>query len=230
MSSATVDLTTNRLLLAIAEGTAHDTGSEFLRSLVRCLSSALEVRYAFVSEFAEVKTRVRTLAFWDGAGFLDNFEYELAGTPCEAILAGEMKLYPHGVQDLFPEHRDELAEIDAESYLAIPLLNSAAEVMGHLALIDVKPMTGSDADLAVFRIFAARAAAELDRLQVETARRQTEERLAAILASAMDAIVTVDADRRIGLFNDAAERMFRCSREAVLGQTPGRICPTDILM
>ena len=213
-----IDLTTDRLLRVIAEGTASDTGSEFLRSLVRCLSDALDVRYAFIAEFAVVRTRVRTLAFWDGVGFLDNFEYELAGTPCEAILGGEMRLYTHGVQDLFPEHRDELAEIGAESYLAIPLTNAAAAVLGHLALIDVKPMTGSNSDLAVFRIFAARAAAELDRLQVESMRRQTEERLAAILASTMDAIVTVDTDRHVTLFNNAAERMFRCAREDMLGR------------
>ncbi len=55
---------------------------------VRYLAHALDVRYAFVAEFAGVKTRVRTLAFWSGDRFIDNFEYDLAGTPCEAVLAG----------------------------------------------------------------------------------------------------------------------------------------------
>jgi hypothetical protein len=89
---------------------------------VRYLAHALDVRYAFVAEFAGVKTRVRTLAFWSGDRFIDNFEYDLAGTPCEAVLAGEMCLYKQRVQALFP--RDSgLAEIRAESYLAVPLMD-----------------------------------------------------------------------------------------------------------
>jgi formate hydrogenlyase transcriptional activator len=53
---------------------------------------------AFVAEFAGVKTRVRTLAFWSGDCLLDNFEFGLEGTPCEAVLAGEMRLYKKGIQ------------------------------------------------------------------------------------------------------------------------------------
>jgi sigma54-dependent transcription regulator len=85
--------TSESLLRLIAEGTASVTGDEFFRTLVRYLASALHVRYAFVAEFAGVKTRVRTLAFWSGDCLLDNFEFDLVGTPCEAVLAGEMRLY-----------------------------------------------------------------------------------------------------------------------------------------
>ena len=46
-------------------------------------SFALHVRCAVVSEFVHGDTRVRTLAFWTGEGFLDNFEYDLVNTPCE---------------------------------------------------------------------------------------------------------------------------------------------------
>ncbi len=48
--------------------------------------------------------------------------------------------------------------------------------------------------------------------------RQSEARLAGILASAMDAIITVDDQQCIVLFNTAAEKMFRCSAADVLGK------------
>jgi PAS domain S-box-containing protein len=57
-----------------------------------------------------------------------------------------------------------------------------------------------------------------DRKRAEAALRLSEERLARILDSAMDAIITFDATRRIELFNDAAEQVFDCPATESLGQ------------
>jgi len=46
-----------------------------------------------------------------------------------------------------------------------------------------------------------------------------EQRISSILASAMDAIITVNSDRRITLFNPAAARIFRCAADFAIGQT-----------
>jgi formate hydrogenlyase transcriptional activator len=154
------------LLRLIAEGTASVTGDEFFRTLVRYLASALHVRYAFVAEFAGVKTRVRTLAFWSGDCLLDNFEFDLGGTPCEAVLAGEMRLYKKGIQALFPKDKG-LIKLGAESYLAVPLVARSGDVMGHLALVDVKPMHADQREMSIFNVFAARARAELERKRAE---------------------------------------------------------------
>ncbi len=55
--------------------------------------------------------------------------------------------------------------------------------------------------------------------------RESQQRLAGILDSAMDAIITVDEGQRIVLFNAAAERMFLCSQASALGQSIGRFIP-----
>jgi PAS domain S-box-containing protein len=47
---------------------------------------------------------------------------------------------------------------------------------------------------------------------------ESEKRLSRILESAMDAIITIDDDRRIVLFNEAAEKTFQGSRAKALNQ------------
>ncbi len=84
-------------LRAIIEGTASSTGEEFFQNLVRHLAAAIDVHYAFVAEFAEVNTRVRTLAYWSRDHIHDNLEWELAGTPCEDVVRGSLCHYPTSV-------------------------------------------------------------------------------------------------------------------------------------
>jgi len=55
-------LTEEAALRAIVEGVEAETGDRFFSSLVQHLAAALDVQYAFVSEFSEDKKRFRTLA------------------------------------------------------------------------------------------------------------------------------------------------------------------------
>ncbi len=54
---------------------------------------------------------------------------------------------------------------------------------------------------------------------------ESEGRLAGVIQSAMDAILTVDEQQNIVLFNGAAERMFRCTVAEALGQPITRFIP-----
>ncbi len=162
------------MLREIAEGTAAVTGHDFFHSLVRHLASALRVRYAFLTECLPDPTRVRTLAFWKGDGFAENFEYDVAPTPCRIVLEGKVAAYPADVQHLFPEDRD-LVDLAAQSYFGIPVQGASGRVAGHLAVLDDKPFSEAGRAAPVLRAFAARAGAELERLAAE-------ERLRAALA------------------------------------------------
>ncbi|MEO8163812.1 MAG: PAS domain-containing sensor histidine kinase [Betaproteobacteria bacterium] len=77
--------------------------------------------------------------------------------------------------------------------------------------------------LAVMRL-AARSAVEAKRMR--GALNASQARLAASVDSAMDAIISVDENQHIVLFNRAAEQMFRCRREEVLGTSLDRFLPS----
>ena len=155
------------VLRAITEGTASLTGSDFFYSLVRHLAGALGVRYAFVTECRDhAAGRLRTRAVWAGQGFGDNFEYDVAMTPCSTVLEGTTTYYCRDLQRLFPDDK-VLVELGAESYLGVPLANSAGRVIGLLTILDDKPMADPPAGLSIVNVFASRAAAELERLKAE---------------------------------------------------------------
>ena len=56
--------------------------------------------------------------------------------------------------------------------------------------------------------------------------RAGEERLSRIIDSAMDAIITVDEQQRITMFNPAAEKMFRCPASDAIGTPLDRFLPS----
>src|SRR4051812_9889969 len=55
--------------------------------------------------------------------------------------------------------------------------------------------------------------------QADTALRESREQLAAIISSAMDAIITMDESHCITLFNEAAEKLFGCSATEAIGRS-----------
>jgi transcriptional regulator with GAF, ATPase, and Fis domain len=158
-------------LRAIVEGTAAVTGKDFFRSMVRHLAAAIPVRYAFVTECANPeRTRARILAFWNGNDFTEEFEYEVAKTTCAAVYQGETCFYASELQRLFPAET-ALVDLQGESYIGLPLLNTTGEFIGHLAVIDTQPMA-EPRGMDVLKIFAARAGAELERKKAEDDLRQ----------------------------------------------------------
>jgi len=150
---------------SIVVGTASATGNDFFPSLVRHLATALRVRYAFITDCDDQK-HAKALAFWNGDQFGDKFEFDIADTPCMKVLNGETCHYKEGLQSLFPLDTG-LADWGAESYLGVPMLDREGRVIGHIAILDDKPMDRDPRAVDLVKIFAARAAAELKRQRAE---------------------------------------------------------------
>jgi PAS domain S-box-containing protein len=203
-------------LRAIVEGVEAEVGSDFFASLVRHLSSALHVQYAFVSELTPDRRAFRTLALWARGALQDNLTVPLEGTPCEAVLQGETAHHPENLQALFPKDA-ALVDWRAVSYCGVPLLDRHGVVTGHLAIVDDRPMPDGSRGIAIMRIFAARARAEIERLRVEQSLRDSEQRLRDLYEEAPIAYVHEDTESRFVSANRAAMKLLGLRPEEVPG-------------
>ncbi|WP_054034123.1 sigma-54 interaction domain-containing protein [Desulfatitalea tepidiphila] len=213
----------NDLLQKIMQGTAGAVGASFFRALVKNLSHALGTHGAWITEYRPDTGHLHALAFWMGNGFVDHYEYDLAGTPCENTIKNKTHLHiPDNVVRLFPGDPD-LAAFNAVSYMGFPLIGPDDQVLGNLAVLDTKRMPESYRNLALFRIFAARATAEMLRLRAEAGMRAREETLSGVFNGAMDAIIELDHAFHIVILNPAAGRMFGCGRDSCTGRSFGQL-------
>lgn len=155
------------VVMHVADGTANETGQPFFNALVKHFASSLGVRVAFITECLDYPTtRVRALAFWDRDRFSPDVEYDLSGTPCQDVVClGETRYHPRELGRLFPVE----AEAGLESYYGVPIFDGQGRVLGHLAFLDDRSMDEEIVLPSVYKIFAARAGAEIVRRNLEGA-------------------------------------------------------------
>jgi formate hydrogenlyase transcriptional activator len=205
-----------RALRAAVEGTARGTGQAFFQSLVRHLAEAIQVHYAVVAEFPKAPPHVRTLAFWARDRLEDNFEYDFTGTPCAEIVRGGLVHYPSGVSEQFPQ-ATPLVERGIDSYMAVPFLDGEGNILGHLAVFDERPMPAEPRRLFLFRIFAARAAAERERMRAEQRLQESERRYRDLYENAPNAYVSVGVDGRLLRVNRRACELLGYAAAELVG-------------
>ncbi|GAB1540938.1 hypothetical protein NUACC21_36070 [Scytonema sp. NUACC21] len=204
------------VLRNIAEGVSAATGDAFFHSLVQYLAKSLKTDYAFIAALiGETHQKVTTIAAYADGKHVDNFEYDLANTPCQKVVEQELCYYAKDIQKKFPQD-SFLAEMAIESYVGTPLIDSSGCVLGLMVVLNRKPLDNPQTTVAMLQIFASRAAGELERRQAEQKIREQ----AALLSVATDAIFVTDLKNKILFWNTSAERLYGWKSEDILGRNP----------
>jgi len=175
-------------LRQITASTSRARGENFLRILVRDLARALDVTYVIagrVITMGDGDEGIRTLAVWGGKDYLPNMDYSLRHTPCQDVTDQCMCFHASGIQAAYPQDT-LLVEMQAESYIGMPMIDTEGRTLGILSAIDTKPISEDKRLLALslLSMFAARGAAELQHQEREReleaeVQRRTEALLAA---------------------------------------------------
>ena len=154
-------------VLLIARSIASETGHALLLRLVEALSVHMNAVFVGVT-YGEGRppTHARALYALRKQQAAHGIRYELDGTPCARVYAGEVLTLPCGIAKLYPR------EAEFEGYIGIPLRDDAGAVAGHLAVFSDDAIEQSEVATAISTIFALRAEAELRRLAVEADRKR----------------------------------------------------------
>jgi PAS domain S-box-containing protein len=199
---------TRDILQEISAGTSAETGEGFFDSLVQHLARALETKSAWVTEWFPDQRELSALSFWNRDGFVKDFRYLVTGSPCETVVDERREVrIPDRVIELYPLD-GSLKSLGAVSYMGVPLVDIDGKVIGHLAVLDDKPMLEDQAASSILNIFAGRAAAELRRMKRDRAITESENKLSRLFEGAMDSIIEFDVDLKVTNLNSAAARTF----------------------
>jgi len=162
----------DQVLHHIALGTAAKSGQSFFYALVEHTAKALQADMVFITECIHPHlSEVRTLAHWYKGALAENFDYETAQYPCTHVIQGNIYIQTTHLLEDYPDEVDNM-----QSYIGIPLMSTKGIVLGHLVVMNEYTIDEKPKGLSALRIFAARAAVELERLQSETNLIQSEER------------------------------------------------------
>ena len=192
------------VVLKVAQAVSTAKGAEFFDVLTQNMIEALGADGGMIGQVHSTnRSIISSLALQFNGQRQENMSYSAVGTPCEGVCIGYACIFEQDIQRRFPS--DEwLKEYNIESYVGVPLFNKAGDVSGIMSVFFCRPLAQIALVHSTLKIFAARAAAELERQESDA--RIAEQ--ASLLDKAQDAILVRDLDHRILYWNKSAERLY----------------------
>jgi PAS domain S-box-containing protein len=203
---------------------SENSGPGFFPAFTLELARVLGAHRVSVGELVPgTELRLHTLAMTMEGSLRDNEEYSLAGTPGEAVLnarsTGVVYLTASQCQRFSNTHF--LRDTTGIGYMGVRLNNSSGEPIGLLQVLSGEFPTRSALGERLLNLFAARAAAELERWQASLdsreARAQLELHEAALIAAA-NAIAILDTDGIVRWVNPAFCQLTGYSESEIIGR------------
>lgn len=200
------------------------------------LARQLRVSFALRGELLETAERHRLMV--EAATDYANFMLDPHGNIVNWNAGGE-RLFGYRVEEMLGKPVAMLCpqsggDILVERLLATAVARDRAVHDGDLVRKDgrafasycvISTLRGEDGGVHGFSVLAHDMTG---RKLIEKKLRESEARTAAIIHSAMDAIITTDERRNVVLFNAAAEKIFRCRAEEAIGASLDRFIPERV--
>ncbi len=209
--------TLQKLFEALASSASHD----FFQKVVVCISEWLGCECVHFSEVA-AGGRVEAVSMVVEAEMVQDFSFELAGSPCQQALKQGYCAYPTGVTDRFPGDQ-HLVELGAEGCVAISVPDSEGEAGGILCALSRHELIIPPNAENVLRKIVSLLVAERNRRKIETALRKSERKFRSLFEQAGGYCLILDPNTSDGIpvivdANEAACRIHGYTREEFIGR------------
>jgi len=130
-----------------------------------------------------------------------------------------------GTDPLWDHYRHLALQHGLRACWSAPIFSIAREVMGTLALYSREPGSPTAQQRNLLEQMTHLAAVAIERERAEEALRSSESRFQGILEIAEDAIISIDSDQRVLLFNQGAEKVFGYAATEVIGRRLDLLLP-----
>jgi two-component system, OmpR family, phosphate regulon sensor histidine kinase PhoR len=154
--------------------------------------------------------------------------------PATAGLSGDVfqSRSPLSVEDVegLPAHRpaDPLLAAEHVAYLGVPLTGPEGTLAGVLSVYSSRPRAWRAEEVEALLALAGNTSAALANAELYSRVSLEKERSVAILANIADGIVAVDRDRRVVLWNAAAEEITGVPQEEAIGRTTMQVLNREL--
>src|SRR6185503_16176457 len=204
-------------LSKLAAGLVRARGAGFFSELAGLLADLLGADEARICEVAP-NHRARSLGAWRTGAALPAFEYDLRGTPCADVLAGQT------IAGALDSARYPAAPPGHRGYFGMPLTANDGAALGHLCAYAARPLMPSLRARALCDILAVRASAELRLTHVKRERamlRGQKQRLLAEVTALHDASALAGVSEGHQRVLDEIRRVAPASAAVLVSGEPG---------
>ncbi|WP_341908853.1 PAS domain S-box protein [Polaromonas sp. YR568] len=199
----------------MAAGVSASGGDVFFQELAQNMTDALGADAGFVARLLPGEPlRARTVAGTVDGQPVAGFDYVVTDSPCAGLLTSDSVIITSDLACVAPNSL-AVTSLNASAYAGYCLKDAKGKPVGMVFVLFRKPLEKTSIMEYTMKVFASRAAAELERLEVDNQLRAQ----ASLLDRAQDAIMVRQLDRTISYWNKGAERLYGWTAEEVIGKT-----------
>jgi PAS domain S-box-containing protein len=206
-----------RAIDALVRSMVGVIGTESLERIAAGLAEWLGSDLVVVGELTEDRLSLRPLASFSKSGWTCPDSSLIADSPCSQVLERGSYLIPSGATSLFPADT-ALAAMGVESYAGARIEDSAGRTLGALCALSRHPLKDDPSIIEVMGLMASKAAAEIERANIEASLRRSEEQYRTIFDTANEGIWVVDKELRTTVVNEVMARMLGVDRKTMIGR------------
>lgn len=152
----------NKLMHDIFTLTSAKTGNDLFEHIVKSMTNEFGFRFSIIGRLNK-DASITTLAAAMDSNIIDNFTYELHGTPCDKTIKTNTHIVNSNAIKLYPLDT-MLADHSLDSYGGTQLYDAKGNYIGIFVVLNTKPIENSEYLENILKTMAIRISSELDRI------------------------------------------------------------------